>query len=161
MPSWHGKGQICTKYMVWEVDVTRMEEMAWNTVWIIVDIVIVSSSSSYWLQKLQHPPVHSGVHTHDTVAVTALCTWISCEICVRWPTLWDMCQVTDAVRYVSGDRRCLLTSPINNTDTAMRILFLWTVDDPRSVACQFLQIRNLAREIRVMLIVTAAWSYFR
>ena len=40
-------GNSHTKYMVWEVDVARMEEMAWNTVRIIVNTVIASSSSSY------------------------------------------------------------------------------------------------------------------
>jgi hypothetical protein len=76
-----------TRYMVWEVDVARMEEMAWNTVRIIVNTVTASPSSSYWLQKLQQPPMHSCVHTHDTVYLSALWTWIRCEICVRWPTL--------------------------------------------------------------------------
>lgn len=80
-------GSFHTIYMVWGVDVARMEEMAWNTVRIIVNTVIASSSSSYWLQKLQQPPVHSCVHTHDTVSVSALWTRIRCEICVRWPTL--------------------------------------------------------------------------
>jgi hypothetical protein len=40
-------GNSHTKYMVWEADVARMEEMAWNTVRIIVNTVIASSSSSY------------------------------------------------------------------------------------------------------------------
>jgi hypothetical protein len=45
-------GNFRTKYMVLVVDVARMEEMAWNTIGIIVNTVIASSSSSYWLQKL-------------------------------------------------------------------------------------------------------------
>ena len=40
-------GSFHTKYMVWDVDVAHMEEMAWNTVRIIVNTVIASSSSSY------------------------------------------------------------------------------------------------------------------
>jgi hypothetical protein len=91
--------------MVWAVNVARMQQMAWNTVYIIVNNVIASPSSSYWLQKQQQPSLHICVCVH-----TAL------FLCLH-------CEREFAVRYVSGDM-CVLDGPNYNTDPTLRILFL-------------------------------------